>query len=561
MAFQFPDPQTTSEFTADNGITYAWDVDDSKWQIKGFAAEQNENYPFTSSYKLVHPDKYTAAEGTCTAITTAYVDDPELNFNSPFITKWRFSHKDLSGNPFTNMSEDVKYFDYKQYPRNANTLGDVQYATFETTARAGYQDWEGNTAFRRTLNLTENAVIYIRHPSQASEASNYVNKEYVDEADQHLQIQIDELEQEIDVIAPRLDGAQYKYVGAPSVKPGEMHIASNSFTNSADLVFFNDQALDGTTHAWGSLHEGDYLEITDTQEKTKTAENYAMYMVTKEPEGTGMKQIEVALVKGAGAPIVDDILDAKGFQLGGNEINDLDARYIKLGGPSELTSSVVVKTPKGKTYNFGLHVQEGETAFYIKDKQGDPIFKVAADGKVIAGVDEENPFIATKPNHLTTKAYVDSQVQAYSGSPVTLTSGWDKKYSFKPLGSLNEREMSGTSLLSTGVLSTSIYLYRAYKQSGDHMPVLNYDRTEDSMIEVWEWNSGDNIPILRAGIKEIKVSSESQYDAELVLSKFWAKPGYNWSNARYYTFILHGLVQRPYRFATPIPANKLSNDE
>ena len=561
MAFQFPDPQTTSEFTADNGITYAWDVDDSKWQIKGFAAEQNENYPFTSSYKLVHPDKYTAAEGTCTAITTAYVDDPELNFNSPFITKWRFSHKDLSGNPFTNMSEDVKYFDYKQYPRNANTLGDVQYATFETTARAGYQDWEGNTAFRRTLNLTENAVIYIRHPSQASEASNYVNKEYVDEADQHLQIQIDELEQEIDVIAPRLDGAQYKYVGAPSVKPGEMHIASNSFTNSADLVFFNDQALDGTTHAWGSLHEGDYLEITDTQEKTKTAENYAMYMVTKEPEGTGMKQIEVALVKGSGAPVVDDILDAKGFQLGGNEINDLDARYIKLGGPSELTSSVVVKTPKGKTYNFGLHVQEGETAFYIKDKQGDPIFKVAADGKVIAGVDEENPFIATKPNHLTTKAYVDSQVQAYSGSPVTLTSGWDKKYSFKPLGSLNEREMSGTSLLSTGVLSTSIYLYRAYKQSGDHMPVLNYDRTEDSMIEVWEWNSGDNIPILRAGIKEIKVSSESQYDAELVLSKFWAKPGYNWSNARYYTFILHGLVQRPYRFATPIPANKLSNDE
>ena len=38
MAFQFPDPQTTSEFTADNGITYAWDVDDSKWQVKTTAA-------------------------------------------------------------------------------------------------------------------------------------------------------------------------------------------------------------------------------------------------------------------------------------------------------------------------------------------------------------------------------------------------------------------------------------------------------------------------------------------------------------------------------------------
>ena len=38
MAFQFPNPQTTPEFTADNGITYRWDVDDSKWQVKTTAA-------------------------------------------------------------------------------------------------------------------------------------------------------------------------------------------------------------------------------------------------------------------------------------------------------------------------------------------------------------------------------------------------------------------------------------------------------------------------------------------------------------------------------------------
>ena len=239
----------------------------------------------------------------------------------------------------------------------------------------------------------------------------YATLEHSDGRDNALQLQIDELEQEIDIIAPRLDGAQYKYVDAPSVKPGEMHIASGSFTRADDIVFFNDTALDGTTHAWGSLHVGDYLEITDTQEKnTRTAENYAMYLVTKEPEGTGMKQIEVSLVKGHGAPAVDDILDAKGFQLGGNDINDLDSRYIKLGGASELTSSVVVKTAKGKAHNFGLHVQEGKTAFYIKDKQGDPIFKVDADSSVIAGVDEESPFIATKPNHLTTKSYVDDQM-------------------------------------------------------------------------------------------------------------------------------------------------------
>jgi len=135
--------------------------------------------------------------------------------------------------------------------------------------------------------------------------------------------------------------------------------------------------------------------------------------------------------------------------------------------------------------------------------------------------------------------------QTSSSSPVMLNSGWDKKYNFVSLKSLNEREMSGTSLLATGALSTSIFLFRAYKQSGGQTKVLYYDRTEDSMIEVWEWNSGDNIPILRAGIKEIKQSSYSEHDSELLLSKFWAKPGYNFSTSRYYTFVLHGLVEKP----------------
>jgi hypothetical protein len=39
MPFTFPDPQATPEFTGDNGITYAWDADDSKWQVKTIESE------------------------------------------------------------------------------------------------------------------------------------------------------------------------------------------------------------------------------------------------------------------------------------------------------------------------------------------------------------------------------------------------------------------------------------------------------------------------------------------------------------------------------------------
>ena len=44
MPFTFPDPQDTAEFTAENGITYAWDVEDSKWQVKTYKAEDEISF-------------------------------------------------------------------------------------------------------------------------------------------------------------------------------------------------------------------------------------------------------------------------------------------------------------------------------------------------------------------------------------------------------------------------------------------------------------------------------------------------------------------------------------
>ena len=39
MSINFPNPNTTQEFTADNGITYLWDVNDSKWVIKSTGSD------------------------------------------------------------------------------------------------------------------------------------------------------------------------------------------------------------------------------------------------------------------------------------------------------------------------------------------------------------------------------------------------------------------------------------------------------------------------------------------------------------------------------------------
>ena len=223
-------------------------------------------------------------------------------------------------------------------------------------------------AFTRRVQLNQEGV----------DDNHAVTKKYIDNADQHLHTLIDELEQEIDVIAPRLEAAQYTYVGSPVVKTGEMHIASGTFTSGTDIVFFNDTALDGKQHTWAALNEGDYLEITDTLEvENRTADDYAMYLVTKAPEGSGMKQIEVALVKGHGVPHADDMMDAKGFQLSGNDINDLDARYALKGHTHEELEGVeggVIITP----LEF-LHLSGGQ---YVSD---DAIKGLTSGGSATSG--------------------------------------------------------------------------------------------------------------------------------------------------------------------------------
>ena len=313
MTFTFPNPADTTEFTGENGITYAWDTADKKWQVKSFETKQQEKV-------VVGPYRILDALAT--------LKQGELIFSNPWgtldpaaINYIRLNESDGNG----NLLPDGVFAQGKELSLYRDDEGTaVKVATFVLRFIYEWDDRdyrespldESKTVIYETLQVGVDYYLTAVVPP-------FDIKGYVDEADKHLQLQIDELEQEIDLIAPRLDGAQYKYVGAPSVKSGEMHIVSGSFTSATDLIFFNDQALDGTTHGWADLNEGDYLEITDTQEKTKTAENYAMYLVTKAPEGNGLKQIEVALVKGRGAPTTGDVMDAKGFQLGGNDINQL----------------------------------------------------------------------------------------------------------------------------------------------------------------------------------------------------------------------------------------------
>lgn len=71
MAFQFPDPELTTEFTGDNGITYSWDADDGKWVVKGYQSGDEylrldcANSPLTGDLGIdAAPEDNDYGEGT-----------------------------------------------------------------------------------------------------------------------------------------------------------------------------------------------------------------------------------------------------------------------------------------------------------------------------------------------------------------------------------------------------------------------------------------------------------------------------------------------------------------
>ena len=248
--------------------------------------------------------------------------------------------------------------------------------------------------------------------TEGDEQSHAVTKGYIDAADAHLQVKIDELEQEIDVIAPRLDAAQYSYSDSAAVRAGQMHIVSGTFTGSSDVIVFNDEALDGNVHTWADVDVGEYIEVTDTKEAdSRTADNYAMYLVTKAPEGTGMKQIEVSIVKGQGAPVVGDVMDVKAFQLGSNDINELDDRYLVNGGSTTLKGPTQLLSTSSKYLN--IQAAPGQTSgfFVMRDNNSRNILHVSNNGEIKL----KEGRMATDIDEITTKRYVDSKLSSGGG--------------------------------------------------------------------------------------------------------------------------------------------------
>ncbi|MDG2442048.1 MAG: hypothetical protein P8M13_02195, partial [Luminiphilus sp.] len=207
MPFTFPDPQVTPEFTAENGISYTWDADDSKWQIRTFKAEEGEDldpqlkgHVCAEFFKVVaNHEAVTATKGHSMA-TYNFGGDTGVKY-------WTKPPKD----DFFVNGESYYINDAGPFEIGQVDAGD-KWVTFFIPG--GPQPATGEfCTFSKTRKL-------------CTEVS-------------FLQNEIIELEEEIDAIAPSLERGKWRFTAVGTVaQPGQFTMYDADFGSGAPTGLF-----------------------------------------------------------------------------------------------------------------------------------------------------------------------------------------------------------------------------------------------------------------------------------------------------------------------------------
>jgi len=296
MPFTFPDPQVTSEFTGANGISYAWDADDSKWQVKTFKAEEGEDFnpqlkghvcaeffEVVADYNAVE-----AKDGHCMA---------SYPFGGDSGTKyWTKPPKD---NFFVD--GESYYIDEAGPFEIGQVTADKQWVTF--FIKDGPQPAVGEfCTFSKTRTLcTEVAAL--------------------NAADNELRQDIIELEEEIDAIAPSVEYGTWEWKnpnGDNAARPPEKGTffliaegggITDKYENATQLVISNyefDNPNDNDpvdVHTWADANPGELIQLFDAADPDfilgKIAEVHH--------DGADYVRIEFVRIQASGVP--NDNLD------------------------------------------------------------------------------------------------------------------------------------------------------------------------------------------------------------------------------------------------------------
>ena len=150
--------------------------------------------------------------------------------------------------------------------------------------------------------------------------------------DRKLQAEIEVLSGQLSTLVKSQEDGEWRFIGSINVNvprnAGDFALLTDQLTSQDNGVVLREEDLNGITHNFNAP-VGSYIEIVDEEDPL----DYVLFEVTKEPDGTGLVQIDTKLVKAGNNFEIGDRCIIRFFEIGeGLDINELDSRYLQLSG-------------------------------------------------------------------------------------------------------------------------------------------------------------------------------------------------------------------------------------
>ena len=248
---------------------------------------------------------------------------------------------DRTGNPANEMKTTVTY----EHQGNV-ILDGITTVWFKqgdrvqkwNTANGGW--WTGGNLWHLSASSTEGdtlvegqpfEIYYVDPSATGDDLIDAISRLESKADDRKLQAEIEVLSGQLSTLVKSQEDGEWTYKGELPERPrnaGEFTLATATLNSENNSLFVFETDLGGITHNF-TAPVGSYIEIVDIEEPM----DYVLFEVTKEPDGTGLIQIDVKMVK-AGNPFeLDDRCIIRFFEVGeGLDINELDGRYLQLAG-------------------------------------------------------------------------------------------------------------------------------------------------------------------------------------------------------------------------------------
>ena len=163
---------------------------------------------------------------------------------------------------------------------------------------------------------------------------DFATKEYVDDADQQLQGEIEQIALGLEALLTQRTVGQWAYDGTvesgPPRTPGTFRALADMSAEANYLALHSEDA-NGVTHGFRDAEVGDYIEIVDMD----NPDVYALYVLTSEPAISGLLIELPVRLKDRGADFeIGDSCTIRQFTVNEENINlsELDERYVNVTG-------------------------------------------------------------------------------------------------------------------------------------------------------------------------------------------------------------------------------------